>query len=80
MIHTEIADLRNLQSAERLVSITDASRFLGYKTNRPITKMIQSKILPTYVLPDSKRRRVKMSELLNLVKMVHPVDSSSIEA
>ena len=74
MRDTDIADSRNLPSADRLVSITDAARFLGYKTNRPITKMIQSKILPTYVLPDSKRRRVKISDLLNLVKIVHPVD------
>jgi len=74
MIDTDISDSRNSTSADRLVSITDAARFLGYKTNRPITKMIQSKILPTYVLPDSKRRRVKISDLLNLVKIVHPVD------
>jgi hypothetical protein len=74
MIDTDIADSRNLTSSNRLVSITDAARFLGYKTNRPITKMIQSKILPTYVLPDSKRRRVKISELLNLVKIIHPLD------
>ena len=74
MIDTNIADSRNLTSSNRLVSITDAARFLGYKTNRPITKMIQSKILPTYVLPDSKRRRVKISDLLNLVKIVQPLD------
>ena len=74
MTDTDIADSKNITSPDRLVSITDAARFLGYKTNRPITKMIQSKILPTYVLPDSKRRRVKISELLNLVKIVHPVD------
>jgi len=74
MIDTDFSDSRNSTSADRLVSITDAARFLGYKTNRPITKMIQSKILPTYVLPDSKRRRVKISDLLNLVKIVHPVD------
>ena len=74
MIDTDIADSRNLTSSDRLVSIADAARFLGYKTNRPITKMIQSKILPTYVLPDSKRRRVKISDLLNLVKIVQPLD------
>ena len=74
MRNTDSADSRSLPSADRLVSITDAARFLGYKTNRPIAKMIQSKILPTYVLPDSKRRRVKISDLLDLIKIVHPVD------
>ena len=74
MTDTNIAAPKNSASPDRLVSITDAARFLGYKTNRPITKMIQSKILPTYVLPDSKRRRVKISDLLNLIKIVQPVD------
>ena len=74
MIDTEIADSKNTTLDRRLVSITDAARFLGYKTNRPITKMIQSKILPTYVLPDSKRRRVKISDLLDLIKIVQPLD------
>lgn len=74
MIDTNIAASKNSSSSDRLVSITDAARFLGYKTNRPITKMIQSEILPTYVLPDSKRRRVKISDLLNLIKIAQPVD------
>jgi hypothetical protein len=72
MIDTDITDTENTNPSTRLVSITDAARFLGYKTNRPITKMIQSKLLPTYVLPDSKRRRVKISDLLNLIKLATP--------
>ena len=74
MIDNDIADSKNTTPDHRLVSITDAARFLGYKTNRPITKMIQSEILPSYVLPDSKRRRVKISDLLNLIKIVQPLD------
>ena len=60
-----------------LLSLTDAARFLGYKTNRPISRMIQSGILPTYVLPDSKRKRVKVSDLMNLIKVVSPLDHAS---
>ena len=60
-----------------LLSLTDAARFLGYKTNRPISRMIQSEILPTYVLPDSKRKRVKVSDLMNLIKVVSPLDHES---
>ena len=59
----------NTLSSSNLLSISDAARFLGYKTNRPISRMIQSKILPTYVLPDSKRRRIKMSDLMGLVRL-----------
>ena len=79
MIDTDIADTKYTNPSTRLVSITDAARFLGYKTNRPITKMIQSKLLPTYVLPDSKRRRVKISDLLDLIKLATPLDQASID-
>ena len=61
--------MKNDANTVRLLSITDAARFLGYKTNRPISKLIQSNALPTYTLPDSKRRRIKMSDLLNLVQL-----------
>ena len=60
-----------------LLTLTDAARFLGYKTNRPVSRMIQSGILPTYVLPDSKRKRVKVSDLMNLIKVVSPLDHAS---
>ena len=56
----------------RLVSVSEAARFLGYKTNRPVAKMIHSKILPTYTLPDSKRRRIRISDLMELVKAAPP--------
>ena len=79
MIDTDITDTKYTNPSTRLVSITDAARFLGYKTNRPITKMIQSKLLPTYVLPDSKRRRVKISDLLDLIKLASPLDQASID-
>ena len=61
--------MKNDANDFRLLSITDAARFLGYKTNRPIAKLIQSNALPTYTLPDSKRRRIKMSDLLNVVQL-----------
>ena len=64
-----MTDIKKESNSVRLLSITDAARFLGYKTNRPVSKLIQSKALPTYTLPDSKRRRIKMSDLLNLVQL-----------
>jgi len=60
-----------------LLTLTDAARFLGYKTNRPVSRMIQSGILPTYVLPDSKRKRVKVSDLMNLIKVIPALDHAS---
>ena len=62
--------IKNESNSVRLLSITDAARFLGYKTNRPVSKLIQSNALPTYTLPDSKRRRIKMSDLLKLIQLV----------
>ena len=64
-----MTDIKKESNSVRLLSITDAARFLGYKTNRPVSKLIQSNALPTYTLPDSKRRRIKMSDLLNLVQL-----------
>ena len=63
--------------SSNLLSLTDAARFLGYKTNRPVSRMIQSGILPTYVLPDSKRKRVKFSDLMNLIKVIPALDHAS---
>ena len=63
--------------SSNLLSLTDAARFLGYKTNRPVSRMIQSGILPTYVLPDSKRKRVKVSDLMNLIKVIPALDHAS---
>jgi hypothetical protein len=60
--------MKNNEKNDRLLSMTDAARFLGYKTNRPVAKLIQSKVLPTYTLPDSTRRRIKISDLMDLVR------------
>ena len=64
-----MTDIKKESKSVQLLSITDAARFLGYKTNRPVSKLIQSNALPTYTLPDSKRRRIKMSDLLNLIQL-----------
>tara|TARA_Y100000589_G_scaffold200609_1_gene189264 strand:- start:556 stop:765 length:210 start_codon:yes stop_codon:yes gene_type:complete len=69
-----MTDIKKESNTVRLLSITDAARFLGYKTNRPVSKLIQSNVLPTYTLPDSKRRRIKMSDLLNLVQLAPEKD------
>ena len=64
-----MTDIKKESKSVQLLSITDAARFLGYKTNRPVSKLIQSNALPTYTLPDSKRRRIKMSDLLKLIQL-----------
>ena len=79
MKNTLNANTKSPPASSSLLSLTDAARFLGYKTNRPISRMIQSGILTTYVLPDSKRKRVRVSDLMNLIKVVSPVDHGSID-
>ena len=54
------------KSVQLLFHYGRAARFLGYKTNRPVSKLIRDNALPTYTLPDSKRRRIKMSDLLEI--------------
>ncbi len=64
-----MTDIKKESKSVQLLSITEAARFLGYKTNRPVSKLIRDNALPTYTLPDSKRRRIKMSDLLKLIQL-----------
>ena len=53
----------------RLITITEASYILGYKSYRSVSKLIDEGFLPTYSLPDTKRKRVRIQEVMNLAKI-----------
>tara|TARA_B110000444_G_C18843142_1_gene600154 strand:- start:2115 stop:2315 length:201 start_codon:yes stop_codon:yes gene_type:complete len=53
----------------RLITITEAAYILGYKSYRSVSKLIDEGFLPTYSLPDTKRKRVRIQEVMNLAKI-----------
>lgn len=52
----------------KLITLTEASYILGYKSYRSICKLIDEGFLKTYTLPDTTRKRVKLSDVMNLAK------------
>lgn len=61
-----MADLSN--SLPTLMNLSEASRFLGYKSTGPIKKLILEKKLKSYNLPDTDRIMVDRKELALLPK------------
>lgn len=50
----------------KLITLTDASYILGYKSYRSIIKLINEGFLKTYTLPDTTRKRVRFSDVMSL--------------
>jgi len=50
----------------RLITLTEASYILGYKSYRSINKLIDEGFLVTFTLPDTSRKRVKFCDVMNL--------------
>jgi hypothetical protein len=51
----------------KLITLTDASYILGYKSYRSVIKLINEGFLKTYTLPDTRRKRVRLSDVMSLV-------------
>ena len=54
----------------KLITLTEASYILGYKSYRSISKLIEEGFLKTYTLPDTTRKRVKIYDVMNLATPV----------
>ncbi|MEJ6622633.1 MAG: hypothetical protein QNL93_11860 [Opitutae bacterium] len=52
----------------RLITLTEAAYILGYKTYRSVANLTNEGHLATYSLPGTKRKRVKLQEVMNLAK------------
>ena len=50
----------------KLITLTDASYILGYKSYRSIVKLINEGFLKTYTLPDTTRKRVRFYDVMRL--------------
>ncbi len=49
-----------------LITLTQASYILGYKSYRSICKLIDDGFLKTYTLPNTSRKRVKFQDVMDL--------------
>ena len=67
----------DLQANDRLMTLMEAAEFLGYKTKGPVQKLINAKLLPTYTIPQSKRPRVKLLELLSIIEPTNSSDDGT---
>jgi hypothetical protein len=53
--------------SDRFITFTEAAEILGYANHTKISEMVNFGILPSYIIPLSKKVRVKKSELYSLV-------------
>lgn len=56
------------QPLDRFIKITEAAELLGYAHYRSVIMLIDDGILPSYELPHVSRKRVLLSEVLELLK------------
>jgi hypothetical protein len=50
----------------KLITITDAAYILGYKSYRSVIKLTNEGFLKTYTLPNTRRKRVRLSDVMSL--------------
>jgi len=55
------------QNEEKFLNYSDAATLIGYRSYTKITDFVNSGILTSYSIPLSTRKRVKKTELVDLV-------------
>tara|TARA_B100001027_G_scaffold24084_2_gene14180 strand:+ start:193 stop:408 length:216 start_codon:yes stop_codon:yes gene_type:complete len=53
--------------SDRFLTFTEAAEILGYANHIKISELVSSGVLPSYIIPLSKKLRVKKSEFYSLV-------------
>lgn len=64
------------QQLDRFIKITEAAEILGYAHYRSVIMLIDNNILPSYELPHVTRKRVLLSEVLELLKTKESEDKN----
>lgn len=59
--------LCKVSSEEKFLNYSDAATMIGYRSYSKITEFVKSGVLSSYTIPLSDRKRVKKSELVELV-------------
>ena len=58
---------KKTQNVEKFLNYSDAANLIGYRSYTKIADFVNSGILTSYNIPLSTRKRVKKSELIDLV-------------
>jgi len=61
-----------MEIENRLITFTQAAYILGYKNYRSILRLIKEGHLREYVIPNTKRRRLKLSEVMQVAVPERP--------
>ena len=61
-----------MEIESRLITFTQAAYILGYKNYRSILRLIKEGHLREYVIPNTKRRRLKLSEVMQVAVPERP--------
>jgi hypothetical protein len=63
-----ISSTKNINSEkEKFLNFSDAASLIGYRSYSKISEFVRSGVLSSYSIPLSTRKRVKKSELVELV-------------
>ena len=63
-----IQDTPDINTLDKYVKITEAARILGYSSYQSVDQLIERKVLKSYFLPGHIRKRVLLSEILELLQ------------
>ena len=61
------AKLDKISNEEKFLNYSDAATMIGYRSYAKIAEFVKSGVLSSYTIPLSDRKRVKKSELVELV-------------
>lgn len=59
--------LGKVSNEEKFLNYSDAATMIGYRSYAKIAEFVKSGVLSSYTIPLSDRKRVKKSELVELV-------------
>lgn len=63
-----IQDTPDLNTLDKYVKITEAARILGFASYQSVDQLIGRKVLKSYLLPGHSRKRVLLSEIIELLQ------------
>ena len=63
-----VQDTPDLSTLDKYVKITEAARILGFSSYQSVDQLIDRKVLKSYLLPGHARKRVLLSEILELLQ------------
>ena len=60
-------DIKKTNNQEKFLNYSDAATMIGYRSYSKIAEFVKIGVLSSYTIPLSDRKRVKKSELVELI-------------